>query len=96
MVTNRFKISLKWLGNKQRFLSPLGNKNANASTDKMFSSVGPQLRIEDDNSTTEYNSYNIPTKERSGKKKKSSLKAQKKAPNLFGRASNKSISGFLG
>ena len=57
------------IGSKKPFLSPLNEKNPNASIDKIHNSVGPQLRIEDDQLMTDYSSYHIPTKKRGDKNK---------------------------
>ena len=55
------------IGSKKPFLSPLDENNPNASIDKIYNSVGPQLRIEDDQLMTDYSSFKIPTKKKKGK-----------------------------
>lgn len=83
------------LSNQQRFLTPLSNKSVAASKDKLYTTVGPQLRIEDDQVTAEYSGYRIPTKETSGKKTRSSSRLNQ-SPNLFGKSSRMSSNAFLG
>ena len=76
-------------------MTPLGTKSYVSNNEKMYTTAGPQLRIEDDQAMSEYSSYNIPTKETSGKKNRSNNRFNQ-SPKIFINTSQVKSNAFLG
>ena len=95
MLSSQKNIGSVPKNSKQRFMTPLGTKSYVSNNEKMYTTAGPQLRIEDDQAMSEYSSYNIPTKETNGKKNSSNNRFNQ-SPKIFKNTNQVKSNAFLG